>query len=56
MERVPDWMQAISVDFVCNNCPKRQLKNIVQIGSDLFATTPKPAEPEVANEDSPEAE
>lgn len=28
MERVPDWMQSVTVEFVCNNCPKRSLKNI----------------------------
>lgn len=28
IEKVPDWMQSIQVDFVCNNCPNRQTKNI----------------------------
>lgn len=28
IEKVPDWMQGIQVEFVCNNCPNRQTKNI----------------------------
>ena len=28
IDKVPDWMQSIQVDFVCNNCPNRQTKNI----------------------------
>jgi hypothetical protein len=28
MEKVPDWMRTIEVQFVCNNCPKRQTQNI----------------------------
>lgn len=28
IEKVPDWMQSINVEFICNNCPNRQTKNI----------------------------
>lgn len=28
IDKVPDWMQSINVEFVCNNCPNRQTKNI----------------------------
>ena len=28
MEKVPDWMQGIPVQFACNNCPARQTTNI----------------------------
>jgi len=28
IEKVPDWMQGIDVEFICNNCPNRQTKNI----------------------------
>jgi hypothetical protein len=28
MERVPDWLQGVNVEFVCNNCPDRKTKNI----------------------------
>ena len=28
IEKVPDWLRGTKVDFVCNNCPNRQTKNI----------------------------
>jgi hypothetical protein len=28
IEKVPDWLQSAKVEFVCNNCPNRQVKNI----------------------------
>lgn len=34
MEKVPDWMASIDVQFACNNCPKRQLQNIAFVNLD----------------------
>ena len=31
MEKLPDWLAAVNVEFVCNNCPNRQTKNIAFI-------------------------
>ena len=31
MDRLPDWLAAVNVEFVCNNCPNRQTKNIAFI-------------------------
>jgi hypothetical protein len=28
IEKVPSWLQGTRADFVCNNCPNRQTKNI----------------------------
>jgi hypothetical protein len=28
VDKVPDWLQSVKVEFVCNNCPNRQTKNI----------------------------
>jgi hypothetical protein len=28
IEKVPDWLRTAKVEFVCNNCPNRQTKNI----------------------------
>ena len=28
IEKVPTWMSSVNVEFVCNNCPNRQTKNI----------------------------
>ena len=40
IEKVPDWLRGTKVDFVCNNCPNRQTKNIAFMTLD---TEPKPA-------------
>jgi len=57
MEKVPSWMSAVNVTFVCNNCPNRQTKNIAFISleseSAKAAADPEPAE-DAAEE--PEAE
>ena len=34
IEKIPDWMRDIKVDFVCKNCPNRQTKNIAFIDLD----------------------
>ena len=34
IEKIPDWMQGIKVEFVCNNCPNRQTKNIAFVNLD----------------------
>ncbi|MBS1716652.1 MAG: hypothetical protein JSS72_02840 [Armatimonadetes bacterium] len=28
IEKIPEWMEGITIEFVCNNCPNRQTKNI----------------------------
>ncbi len=44
MDKVPDWLQGVSVEFVCNNCPDRKTKNIAFISLE-------PAQPEAAEEE-----
>jgi hypothetical protein len=31
MDKLPTWLTAVNVEFVCNNCPNRQTKNIAFI-------------------------
>ena len=31
MDKVPDWMAGVTVEFVCNNCPNRKIKNIASV-------------------------
>lgn len=31
LDKIPAWMDSIQVQFVCNNCPNRQTKNIAFI-------------------------
>ncbi|MEQ1822012.1 MAG: hypothetical protein ABL949_05865 [Fimbriimonadaceae bacterium] len=38
MEKLPDWMTGIQVDFVCNNCPNRQTKNIAFVTFEPIVT------------------
>jgi hypothetical protein len=40
IEKVPDWLRGTKVDFVCNNCPNRQAKNIAFMTLDA---DPKPS-------------
>ncbi len=28
IEKIPDWLTGVTVQFVCNNCPNRQVKAI----------------------------
>lgn len=28
IDRIPNWMESIKVEYVCNNCPNRTMKNI----------------------------
>jgi hypothetical protein len=40
IEKVPDWLGGAKVDFVCNNCPNRNTKNIAFVS---LEAEPKPA-------------
>lgn len=44
IDKVPDWLQIVNVEFVCNNCPNRHTKNIVFANFD----TSLPAEAKIA--------
>lgn len=56
IEKLPDWMQSITVDFVCNNCPNRQTKNIAFVSLDPVlnpsAKLDAEPEPEIAEDDA----
>lgn len=41
MDKVPDWMASVSVEFICNNCPNRQTKNIAFINLELDTASTK---------------
>ena len=40
IEKVPDWLKSAQVEFVCNNCPNRQLKNIAFVDLDAGLKSP----------------
>jgi hypothetical protein len=58
MEKVPDWMASIEVQFACNNCPNRQLKNIAFVNLDptIPATAKIELEPDELDEVADPAE
>ena len=52
MEKVPIWMASIDVQYACNNCPNRQLKNIAFVNLDptIPATAKIELDPEELDE------
>ncbi|MDX2065958.1 MAG: hypothetical protein SFX74_09475 [Fimbriimonadaceae bacterium] len=56
IEKVPDWFQNVSVEFVCNNCPNRSLKNIAIVSMEIdkkLAGAATSAATLAASEDAP---
>lgn len=35
IEKVPNWLRDVKVDFICNNCPNRSTKNIAIISMEI---------------------
>ncbi len=35
IEKLPSWLQGTKVEFVCNNCPNRQTRNIALVSLEL---------------------
>jgi hypothetical protein len=51
IDKVPTWMQGIQVDFVCNNCPNRQTKNIAFLAMEpALPNTARPTDDEEIEE------
>ncbi len=55
IEKIPDWMSSVQVEFVCNNCPNRHTKNIAFINLEVDTSSTKaddePDVEEVADEE-----
>lgn len=47
LDKVPDWLRSASVEFVCNNCPNRQAKNIAFVTLEPEARAVKADDDEV---------
>ena len=46
IEKIPNWLQGVKVEFVCNNCPNRSTKNIAIMSMEIdqkLASTAKGA-------------
>lgn len=35
LDKVPNWLQGVKVDFICHNCPDRDLQSIADIKLEL---------------------
>lgn len=44
IEKVPDWLSVVKVEFVCNSCPNRQTKNIAFVDLTGGASPKAPSE------------
>jgi hypothetical protein len=44
--RVPSWLGAVNVEFVCNNCPNRTIKSISDV---KLPSSEVPEEPMLAD-------
>jgi hypothetical protein len=44
---VPTWLQTAKADFVCNNCPNRQTKNIAFLTLETAAPAVEKVDEEV---------
>ncbi|MBL8061192.1 MAG: hypothetical protein JNK63_10820 [Chthonomonas sp.] len=52
IEKIPSWLATVKVDFVCNNCPNRQVKPISQLHAEQQAAAAKAAAEEKAASDA----
>lgn len=55
IDNVPTWLNQVSANFVCNNCPNRDLRSIAELKVEEI-TGIKPKEPEMAAEMGPAEE
>jgi hypothetical protein len=63
LTKVPAWLESVEVEFICNNCPQRQIKPISQLATEAAQaaaarpeeTTLTELEPEDDAENEPEA-
>ncbi|MBN8690717.1 MAG: hypothetical protein J0L72_07990 [Armatimonadetes bacterium] len=58
IEKVPAWLESVTVEFVCTNCPSRQVKTIAQLHAEQSASRAEEAKIEdpMAEEDDEEPE
>jgi len=31
LDKVPTWLESVQIEFICNNCPNRQIKSITEV-------------------------
>ena len=56
LDKVPTWLSSVTIEFICNNCPKRNIKSITQLTPEQITGAPRNAEDDLAAVDSFEEE
>ena len=56
IDKLPSWLGAVNVEFVCNNCPNRQTKNIAFISLEPNLPAAAKVEGDVDVEEIPDEE
>jgi hypothetical protein len=58
MDKVPEWLSGVQVEFVCNNCPNRKVKNIasVTLEPEIAPTASLEPVPEIPDAEAEEEE
>lgn len=58
IDKAPDWLTGVQVEFVCNNCPNRKTKNIafIQLDAGLPATDKLQAPEDLGEEEAEDAD
>jgi len=55
MDKIPSWLEGVKVEFICNNCPNRQIKSITEVQL-MPVATENPAEAVIEGDADDEAE
>ncbi len=56
IERLPEWLSRVTAEFICNNCPNRQTKNIAFITLETPTAMKVGENPDVEEEAADEEE
>lgn len=57
LDKVPSWLESVQIEFICNNCPNRQIKSITEVKlAPVITETAElaPAEPEISEDEADE--
>jgi len=48
IDKMPTWLESVTVDFVCTNCPKRTVKTIAQLNAEAAMNATSAADTKLA--------
>lgn len=56
IDKLPVWLSAVNVEFICNNCPNRQTKNIAFVNLEPNLPSAAKVEGDIDLEEIPDEE